>query len=211
MRIVCFLVLLASTVCGNLLATGVKLPTNLQGTAVGQRVVDIYKGLVGRNIGFIVSDSGGDNFVCCTGTIEAVVLPDIRDIVTKTGGDFSSDDFMAASVAGELKLEMGSVQSEDQLVEEWGVRRLIETRNSDLNARGFRFANAKEVSSGILGEKIYLVRVIAQHRDGDSLIAEVLVEIEKAVGGDMYTEIEPFIKKLPMSTLWSSPFSPGDF
>ena len=33
MRIVYLMVLLASTICGNLLATGVKLPTNLQGIA----------------------------------------------------------------------------------------------------------------------------------------------------------------------------------
>ena len=50
MRISMFLcaVLLASAVCSSLLATGVSIPTKLRGTAAGQRVVDIYKGLVDR-------------------------------------------------------------------------------------------------------------------------------------------------------------------
>lgn len=192
MRIVCFLVLLASTVCGNLLATGVKLPTNLHGTAAGQRVVDIYKGLVGRNIGFIFRKPCGD-FVRCTGTIEAVVLPNIRDSVTNTSED---EGFYAASG---LRLEIGSMQSEDPQVEEWGAPKLIEARNSDLNVRGFHLATITEFSPGILGEKIHWVRVLAEHRDGDSRIAEVLVEIQS--DGDVHTEIEPFIENLPMSAL----------
>ena len=36
----------------SLLATGVSISTRLQGTATGQRVVDIYKGLVGKNVRF---------------------------------------------------------------------------------------------------------------------------------------------------------------
>ena len=91
------------------------------------------------------------------------------------------------------------MQSEDPQVEEWGAPKLIEARNSDLNVLGFHFATITEVSPGILGEKIHWVRVLAEHRDGDSMIAEVLVEIQS--DGDVHTEIEPFIEKLPMSAL----------
>ena len=183
--------MLASAVCSNLLATGVRIPTKLRGTAAGQRVVDIYKGLVGRDVHFIVEKSGDvDEFVNYTGTIKAVVLPDIRDFITNTSGDQD---------AVQLKLVMEEVQAEDPQADEGVIPKLIETKNSELNSLGFHFASLKEVDTGTLGEKIRWVRLLARHEERDDIIGEVLVEMES--DGDMHTEIEPFIAKLPSSAL----------
>ena len=69
-------VLLTGIVGSSLLATGVSISTRLQGTAAGQRVVDISKGLVGKNVRFM-----GDGGSVYTGEIAAVILADIADFI----------------------------------------------------------------------------------------------------------------------------------
>ena len=201
MRIAMFLwaALLASAVCSNLLATGVSLPTKLRGTAAGQRVVDIYKGLVGRDVRFVVERSGdAGKFVHYTGTIEAVVLADIHDFITSGDQD-----------AVQLKLEMGSVQTEDpqadgsslpKLIDAISIHSYLHHLNLDVS---IDFAGLSEVDADTLGEKIRWVRLLALHGDREDLITEVLVEMES--DGDVHTEIEPFIAKLP-SSAWPEVF-----
>ncbi len=194
MRISMFLcaVLLASAVCSNLLATGVSIPTKLQGTAAGQRVVDIYKGLVGQDVSFVVERSGdAGKFVHYTGTIEAVVLADIHDFITSGDQD-----------AVQLKLEMGSVQTEDPQADGSSLPKLIDaiSIHSYLRHLNLNFAGLQEVDADTLGEKIRWVRLLALHGDREDLTTEVLVEMESD-GDVLYTEIEPFIAKLPSSAL----------
>ena len=132
------------------------------------------------------------DFAYYTGTIEAVVLPDIHDFITSGDQD-----------AVQLKLEMGSVQTEDpqadgsslpKLIDAISIHSYLRHLNLDFN---LSFADLSEVDAGTLGEKKRWVRSLAIHGDKEDLTVEVLVEMES--DGDVHTEIEPFIAKLPSS------------
>ncbi len=183
-------VLLTGVVDSSLLATGVSISTRLQGTAAGQRVVDIYKGLVGKNVRFCYSESSSGELNYYTGEIAAVILPDIRDFIA------SGDQYDTR-----LKLEMNSVQAEDPETSGEELPNLIEARNVVTPHLNLSWASLEEVRFPRLGEKISWVRELAIHgKESISLTDtywEVLVEMES--DGDTHVEIEnPFIVQLPM-------------
>ena len=185
---------LASLVCGNLLATGggVSIPPRLQGTAAGQRVVDIYKGLVGQAIRFYLDSNTyfGRGY---TGKIEEVIVPDIRTYIDS--GD-----------SVHLKFKVSSVQAEAQAAKR-KIPEIISTKHIDPRSIrsipsdiDYDYAGISEVKRQTLRKNIQWVRGLALDRDvpkGEEILVEVLVEIES--DGDAHTEIEPFIEKLPLS------------
>ena len=172
-------------VCSNLLANtaGISIPTRLQGTAVGQRVVEIYGGLLGQEIGFFM---GGIDY---TGKIAEVILPDISKFIES--GD--QDD-------AQLKLGVSDVVATDPQAVEGDLPKIIEgevVRFASLaDFTGLLPAVLMDVSSEASGKNISLVRLLAGlGKDDEEVGVEALVEIERH--GDRHTVLEePFITKL---------------
>ena len=188
-------VLLTGVVDSSLLATGVSISTRLQGTATGQRVVDIYKGLVGKNVRFCYSESSSGELNYYTGEIAAVILPDIADFIA-SGEQLPPSHEMA----GQLKLEITAAQAKDLQAAGEELPNLIDARGVEYySSYGIIPNNLKEIISGSLGEKISWVRLLAEHwEQGEELRWEVLVEMES--DGDTYVELEePFIATLARS------------